>query len=321
MKFTANKILLARSLPPHEEGVSRRLAEDLRIESFSKNSLPVEDQAIESKSDLLILFSSISRKFREEGEIPFLHIDAHGGRDFLQLSSGEHVPWTEFISHTTRLNKNLKMNLAISLGVCEGAWAIIGIKGIERAPFMLLFAPKNPLSAADATTWSKRLYSGILDNQSIGNVYESANLLVSLESNFSSYTAANLFHLAINSYIENYSDRVSKRYRAAKLPRAARKISKNKNRNAYKTSDVVKKLTMTEFEIEKMWKRYAWHDLEQDVAARTPFPTDWKWKLSPRIKNGKSRKRLLKEKRKSEPSYGKLTSYYKSLPIEDDMNP
>lgn len=321
MKFTANKILLARSLPPHEEGVSRRLAEDLRIESFSKNSIPVEDQPIESKSDLLILFSSISRNFREGGEIPFLHLDAHGGRDFLQFSSGEHMPWTEFISHTTKLNKSLEMSLAISLGVCEGAWSIIGMKGIERAPFMLLFAPKNPLSAADATTWSKTLYSGILDNQPIGNLYESANLLVALESSFSSYTAANLFHLAINSYIENYSDRASKRYRAAKLLRAARKISKNENKNIYQISDVVKKLTMTESEIERMWERYAWHDLSQDVAARTPFPTDWKWKLSPRIKNGKSRKRLLKEKRKTEPSYGKLVSYYKSLPIEKDMTP
>jgi hypothetical protein len=321
MRFTANKILLARSLPSHEEGVSRRLAEDLRVESFAKNSLPVEDQSIQSKSDLLILFSSIARKFREDGEIPFLHNDAHGEKGFLQFSSGEHMPWTEFISHTTRLNKNLEMNLAVSLGVCEGAWSIIGMKGIERAPFMLLFAPKNPLSAADATMWSKKLYSGILDNQPIGHVYESANLLVALESNFSIYTAANLFHLVINSYIEDHSDRASKRYRAAKLLRASRKISKNNNNNSYQTSDVVKKLTMTEFEIEKMWKRYARHDLAQNVAARTPFPTDWKWKLSPRIKNGKSRKRLLKEKRKSEPSYGMLTSYYKSLPIEDDMNP
>lgn len=321
MRFTANRILLARSLPSHEEGVSRRLAEDLKVESLSKNSLPVEEQPIESKSDLLILFSSIARKFREDGQIPFLHIDAHGAKDFLQFSSGEHMTWTEFISHTTKLNKNLGMNLAISLGVCEGAWSIIGMKGIERAPFMLLFAPKNPLSAADATIWSKRLYSGILDNQPIGNVYESANLLVALESNFSIYTAANLFYIAINSYIENYSDRASKRYRAAKLLRAARKISNNNNKNVYQISDVVKKLTMTEFEIEKMWKRYAWHDLAHNVAERTPFPTDWKWKLSPRIKNGKSRKRLLKEKRKSEPSYGKLISYYKSLPIEDDMNP
>lgn len=55
-----------------------------------------------------------------QGQIPILHISAHGFSDGIQLSSGEIIQWAELRELLLPINKALNGNLIVCMSTCEG---------------------------------------------------------------------------------------------------------------------------------------------------------------------------------------------------------
>lgn len=311
-RFSANGILLVRSLPSQEDGVARRLAEDLRILSVAYNSLPVEDRMVESFTDLQILFNELGRRFEKDGFRPILHLDAHGSKGGLQFSDGVLVPWERVVELLRRLNGTYRMNLVLSLGVCEGAWAIMGVKGLDRAPFALLLAPRVPIRSKDTEAWARSLFSSVLHNQSLVGALKSANALVEELSRFDPFTFKELFDLAFIGYVRDHVDRAALRSRAARMLRALRRSGRFVPGHA--KSHLMELLRFKPEMAEEKWACFAWHDLGSDVAERTPYlqPALIAW-AQWRRSNGKARHRVLRRARRKDDIHGRLLEHLKGV--------
>jgi hypothetical protein len=72
---------------------------------------------------------------------PILHIEAHGSKEGLQLSSGEMLNWHWLQSILTEINVVTNMNLMVTLAACHGAYLMSLASPINRAPFWMLLAP------------------------------------------------------------------------------------------------------------------------------------------------------------------------------------
>lgn len=312
-RFSANAVLLIRSLPPGEEGLARRAAEDLRTASAAAGSLPFEDHAVTSFSDLQILLTQVERRFLKTGFLPILHFDMHGCRAGLEFSDGTLLPWENLVDRLIRLNGVMRMNLVMSLGVCEGAWAIVGLKRVDRSPFALLLAPPIPVRAAEVDAWTRSLFQSVIARHSLTDALRLANARLGDLSRFEPITFRELFDLAFNGYVDDHCDRAALRSRAARILRGLRRSGIGVALSGHALSQAVEQLKLTRSGVEMMWKNFAWHDLGDDVSIRTPFQGLANIKYSRRLKFGKTRKRQLCKNRRGDYMYGRLVGHVLEL--------
>lgn len=307
IKFGANAVLLISSLPMQDAGIARRCAEDIATLSRQLNSLPVEHREIASFNDLLILLTEVERRFTKDGYKPIVHFDMHGSKSGLIFCDHSEATWPALIERLTRLNGHIRMNLVISLGVCEGAWAIMGMKGLKRSPFALLLAPRTKISAGQSEKWTKGLFESIFRNKELVHGLQQGNEGIEFSSRFRPYPAEELFLSVINHYASTYCHRAARRARVSRIRRGLRRTGTQIDRAAL--DDALEKTRFTEENAISAWNSFAWQDLGADVAERTPFRSKPGQFRSIRLKNGKSVSRLIRKARVGDHMYGRIGEY------------
>jgi hypothetical protein len=68
-------------------------------------------------------------------------------------------------------------------------------------------------------------------------------------------------------------------------------------------------LKFKEKNMQEMWRNFFWHDLGADVVARTPLQPTKNLELYRRLKNGKSRMRVILKRRQKDDFYGSIQSF------------
>ena len=145
--LTIDSLFWFTSLEPDEQGVTRRIQEDL-IPYL--DSIDLRYKAFEPKTaaQLLGILNQIASK-ATAGLRPILHFDTHGNiEDGIRLSgSGEFVSWPDLVASFRAINVATGNNLCVVSGRCYSMNAVWQVDLTKPCPFFILIAPENDVSS------------------------------------------------------------------------------------------------------------------------------------------------------------------------------
>ncbi len=129
-------VVIIESLRGSDKKTGKILHEEaLRYKQFKEPNLSNYYYEERTKASFIKRLDNIYKEVSKKGFFPFIHIEAHGYDNGIQLSSGEKITWRELMPYFTKINVALSNSLVISLGSCYGISIINSIDPTRRAPF------------------------------------------------------------------------------------------------------------------------------------------------------------------------------------------
>lgn len=150
---------IIEALRPDDCRTGRLLFEDL--EPLAITARPVVTArfwSVQTREEFLEQLRSIAHDSRTHGHFPLLHIEAHGSREGIQVSSGELLTWLEFKDELTAINEISRLNLLVILAACEGAHLLSIIQPTDRAPVRALIGPTRTVTGDEIERASLAFY-------------------------------------------------------------------------------------------------------------------------------------------------------------------
>jgi hypothetical protein len=145
--LTVNSLFWITSLRPTEQGVTRRIQEDLLpyLDSIGLRHHTFEPR---TAAELLGILSDIAQQ-ANVGLRPILHFDTHGdlAQGIRLAASDEFIAWSVLIVHLRAINVATRNNLCVVSGACFSLNAVWEINLSEACPFCMLIAPGKEVSA------------------------------------------------------------------------------------------------------------------------------------------------------------------------------
>lgn len=125
MKIHFNRIIIIESLGNIERRTGTELYNDLL--KWKSVTHPVFEAILETpitKDEFMSLFDKILDVCINDGIAPIIHFEVHGTSDHsgLVLTSGEFVSWDILCQKLRPINRQLKNELFITMGVCHGCY-------------------------------------------------------------------------------------------------------------------------------------------------------------------------------------------------------
>lgn len=179
MRFEAgsiffNAIYIVQSLRADDRKTGQELFDDI-IRWRTSESLDARVDNIFTKVDLFKHFDFIRNNI--DGQIfPFIHFEAHGFKDGIELSSGEEVTWTEIVPFLRAINLRTKNNLFISMAACKGGNIQYAVKITEPCPFRGFIGPMENVGENDLLTSYNEFFDSLLRENDFEKAIESLNL-------------------------------------------------------------------------------------------------------------------------------------------------
>ncbi len=130
---------------------------------------PVEDRGE--------FFSALSRvgDLAAGGHSPIIHLEMHGDKGGLQLTSGEVVQWSELGPPLTRINERTKMNLFVVAAACHGWHLSDVLRPVDRAPAWGIVGPPDSVRAGDLYDAMRRFYATLWTSDNLREALSAAN--------------------------------------------------------------------------------------------------------------------------------------------------
>jgi hypothetical protein len=163
--LTINSLFWFASLGPTQQGVTRRIHEDLMpyLDSIGFSHQTYEPQTADQLRQML---NHIAQK-AAAGLRPVLHFDTHGDVTHgIKLdASGEFLSWPDLVERLRAINVATRNNLCVVSGACFSMKAAsAGVTLSEPCPFFILIAPKNDVSSGfledNTVAFYKSLFEG-----------------------------------------------------------------------------------------------------------------------------------------------------------------
>lgn len=149
-EVNAFAVWIIQSLGADERQTGQNLYDDvLKLKRFKEEILTVELTNVATREEFFSALSDIKDKIVNEQWHVIVHIEAHGGDNGINLSSGEFVSWEELMYATRPINIALKNYLIIHLAMCYGASILARLDPKDRAPFRAIIATANPIGERD----------------------------------------------------------------------------------------------------------------------------------------------------------------------------
>lgn len=149
-KVHFNRIVIIQSIPEGELHTGTKLHEDIDMLNIAYDRrLDVKLYNIKTKTELLELLFCLTNEASNYGQIPILHIEAHGRDDNrgLVLASDDFISWKDLKDPLIKLNIATRNNLFIVLAACHGANLTETLLPTDRAPCWGLIGPKKQIPA------------------------------------------------------------------------------------------------------------------------------------------------------------------------------
>ena len=105
----------------------------------------------------------------EAGHSPILHLECHGGKQGIELASGEKMGWHQVKAHITPINIKSKTNLIVTLAACWGAWLSSVAVPPGRAPFVVLVGPAESIGQGFIEISYTAFYEELLTSFNFGH--------------------------------------------------------------------------------------------------------------------------------------------------------
>ncbi|MDO8344916.1 MAG: hypothetical protein Q7T48_17075 [Cellvibrio sp.] len=150
IEFNINKIILITSPRAGEEGIARRLEENIADVSNGGGNFNFSHARVYSGDGFFQSVEDI-RQGILSGDKPIIYLDFHGAEEKgLEIgASGEFIDWETLVDVLRILNVELKNELFVLITACHGLHLIKLISIQKEAPFLCLVAPEQEIQVAD----------------------------------------------------------------------------------------------------------------------------------------------------------------------------
>jgi hypothetical protein len=143
-----NFVIWITSLTPDQEGVTRRILEDVEP-YFAGIGLEFEKYAPETASSLLNILDAVAASARKGFCKPIIHFDLHGSeaQGLYIAASREFIPWPDIIEKLRAINIGTRNNLCVVSGACFSWRLAKSVDLMKATPFYVLMAPQKETCA------------------------------------------------------------------------------------------------------------------------------------------------------------------------------
>lgn len=198
--LSVNCILWIQSLDEDEIGPSRRILEDLEVQSVGAG-LAVRKVSVTDRNSFLQLLSECEVA-AEEGLRPILHFDMHGSEAeglFLK-PSGDCVSWKELIESLRSLNAATENNLICVFATCYAYQMLLELELSRATPAYVIIAPPKEVYVDFLEGNTARFYELLCVD---GSVLEAFTRTLLKQMMY--YHCQGMFLRALAQYITSYA--------------------------------------------------------------------------------------------------------------------
>ena len=197
--FEANAIILASASRRGEEGVPRRIADELSALAAAKGDFLFVNCRVDTREGLYNFLDRI-RESVSSGLRPILHLDMHGHKDKgLEIgATGEFAPWPSLVEKLRPINVATGNNLCVLITACHGLYLITPISIFEPTPFFALLAPQEEIRIAELEDAVGPFYRELIETR------DAAHAFSMLSGKFKYFHSEKMLVVAMARYIHNY---------------------------------------------------------------------------------------------------------------------
>lgn len=158
-----DSVCVVESLRPGDRRTGEWLHDNvLELFSFQHSGFSTLFHSPKSKPEFLAAISDVRTQFAEAGRAPVLHLEAHGARRGIQVSSGEWIAWEELKEVLTEINIRCGLNLLVVSAMCQGGFLAEVIRPTERAPVWAVIGPTKNVFDVDLQAAMEAFYRELL---------------------------------------------------------------------------------------------------------------------------------------------------------------
>lgn len=175
MSFTAvarmNSLFWITSLAEHEQGVTRRILEDLKPLCKTRGT-PFFVYEPQTADELLGALGDIADMAANRA-LPLVHFDLHGAatKGLFVSATGEFVSWEAVGDALRSINRNTGNNLCVVSCACASFDAVRVVDVHRTVPFFMYLAPEKDISAGTIEDNIVGFYRDMLDREDILAAY------------------------------------------------------------------------------------------------------------------------------------------------------
>ena len=231
--FDFNKIFVIESLRESDLKTGQELFNDNIKYGLWKKGLyeHCEIYLPKTKTEFLDTIEKIKMEVAEKSIYPIIHLEMHGSKDGIEVTSGQTVTWFELQNRLIELNILCKCNLFLTMATCFGGYIYSTIKPNLRTPFWGFIGPYEKVQFGETLHNFKAFYDEFIESLNINNAVILLNKSnPNNKSRFKFHNTEFAFEVAYKNYEEKYltDDVVAERLEMGLLE--ARKHPEMKNR-------------------------------------------------------------------------------------------
>jgi hypothetical protein len=153
------KVCILESLPVDDIKTGTDLYNSvLKYLKYSDSLNDAELFCIKTPDEFNKALDKIKTDIKTENIYPIIHIEAHGGDEFMDLSDGR-VHWIDLYDSLIEINLLLKNMLIVILAMCDGGKIFKYFNPFKRSPFRILLSSPTEVFDLDIQKGFQEFYS------------------------------------------------------------------------------------------------------------------------------------------------------------------
>jgi hypothetical protein len=160
----------------------------------------VQHENVINSAQLFDLLDSLADHARRLGRLPILVLDAHGNKQGIELSSGEHVEWRLLAEPLAIINEASRFNLLIVASMCFGSYMQTALIPADRSPAWAIIAPHKKLQAGQLLDANLRFFETFLSTRDLRKGMDAANQGLPFKSWFMDFLMAEVLFCHVYRY-------------------------------------------------------------------------------------------------------------------------
>lgn len=216
---------IVESLQSKDLKTGARLRQQLAaIAASHPKPLPVHFWTAQTREEFLGRLKQIEDDVRTTGRPPIVHLETHGDRSGLFVTSGETVTWADLKGPLTNINITARLNLLVVVAACHGEALLSVLQAYDRAPVWGMIGPNRPVYDTEIDQANAAFY-GTLHSTVDGAVAVRAMRAATggERSPFGFYSAQWFFREVMRGYYRDHCSEEGIRRRVEKMVASAEK--------------------------------------------------------------------------------------------------
>lgn len=174
-----DSVQIIESLPEQDLTTGRELLETtLAPAACADVGFLIEYREARNRREFFAHLQRVIGITEEHSRFPVLHLETHGSREGLLLSSGERVSWEEVAPSLARLNELTRANLLVVAAMCHGWHLSEVLRPTDRSPAFGIVGTTEELAAGAILDVMKEFYACLVsDDPDLSAALASANAI------------------------------------------------------------------------------------------------------------------------------------------------